>query len=860
MKQERKYFNLDNFLERDIYPTLWEVLASAFPEFGFRHKGQYWQATDETATRQLPGAPRPSRVYAYKNSPFGFTIQGGEFISWISYICGGISPRGKDFIEAIQKLANLAGVTLPDLEISIEESKKAEDKERQNNLLEDFFSYTRMFLSTNVGKAAYDYLEKRGFSIEQIETLELGFYPTTTEIKAFLLSKGYTDEEIGYSAYEVENLAKPIGSGVIYDGRWANRIIGVWRDRNGRIINLWARDLTNKAQDHEKYLMVKNGSKKFPFGIDKVIGENLILVEGFLDALSLQTFNLLDVVALGGASLGIDQIQALASIKIKSLTLNLDYDGDKICKHGNERPRCLFTQCNITLAALEALKESPFQVFVINPALMVGNNHIREKVDPDTFIRKEGLEKYFSLLENKHHAYRYKAQVLIEKHKQDNEWTDTSTINLLNEAIEFSTSITKAEKLRDLDIFFWPELFSATNINNVTINNFIETIQIKKKQEQEQHNYESLIYELGKVLKDKGVVATKNLLKEQANRLEVEEKLHRSEPILSLAQELEAHNQRLIRWQGKEFIGLAQKTLPTLDKATLGLRGLMLLAAAPNVGKTALAVQLGLDIVKHNSDACFFFLSLEMSRWDIISRIKCQLAKLDWATLMFGSQPARGRGKDAFYTHSEWQRLTQAEETLASLGNRIYILDEQNFSAPTVETLLHQLNTVKEATGTSRAFLLIDYLQVWPIPKSETQIRSELDADKWRIGAMKTLRDSAVDDAILVISEARKPSGNDKIGWGGELADIMGSARGSYTPDIVFILRPFNNDELGNVYDIGLKPNEEQLSKIKDKMKEKGISYNKFIIAKGRDGVLRETMDITFWYRESYFREGIEFP
>ena len=50
----------------------------------------------------------------------------------------------------------------------------------------------------------------------------------------------------------------------------------------------------------------------------------------------------------------------------------------------------------------------------------------------------------------------------------------------------------------------------------------------------------------------------------------------------------------------------------------------MLLAAAPNVGKTALAVQLGTDIVVHNKDACFVFLSLEMPRAEILTRIKCR--------------------------------------------------------------------------------------------------------------------------------------------------------------------------------------------------------------------------------------------
>lgn len=856
MNSKNTTFDLSDFLERQIFPALWTCLSTAFPEFGFRSKGNYWQATDETATRALPGSPRPNRVYAYSNTPFGFTIQGGDFIPWLSYICGGITPRGKDFIAAVRTLADLAGVSLPITEFTDEKFNISASKELQNNLLEDFFSYTRKLLFSNTGKAAINYLKKRGFSLEEIEGLELGFYPTAKDIKTFLLSKDYNADEIGYPAYEVENLAKPIGAAIIYDGRWENRLIGVWRSKTGRIINFWTRDLTNKTKEHEKYLMLKGGSKKSPFGLDKTQGKDLILVEGFLDVLSLNVFGIMDVVALAGASLSMDQIQTLEQNAIKSLTLNLDYDADKTCKHNLVRTDCLSISCNSTLAALEMLKNANFQVFVIDPKEMKvasKTSKTQEKIDPDSFIRSQGVEKYKILLANKTHSYRYKAQILIEKHHFGT-WTDSNKISLLDEAIEFASSVIKKEV--ELDLFFWSEIFAVTKTSPSIVAERLKAAKENKALEKECLAFQQLIIKADKTLKDFGPKATKSFLKEQLTQLEIPKE--NLDPILSISQEIEVHTKLLSEWQGKEFIGLPQKSLPTLDKATLGLRGLMLLAAAPNVGKTALAVQFGVDIVENNLDACFVFLSLEMSRWDILSRIKCRLAKLDWKTLVFGSQVDRGRGREAFYSNAEWKRLQQAEEKLASLGKRIYILDEQNFPNPTIENVINQLNTIKAVTQTKKAFLLIDYLQVWPIPKTETSIRSELEADKWRIGAMKTLRDTNRNDAILVISEARKPSNNDKVGWGGDLADIMGSARGSYTPDIVFILRPFNNEELSSIYSLGLKPSEDQLTLLKEKLRQQGLAHNKLIIAKGRDGVLRETINLSFWFRESSFTENFE--
>jgi hypothetical protein len=77
---------------------------------------------------------------------------------------------------------------------------------------------------------------------------------------------------------------------------------------------------------------------------------------------------------------------------------------------------------------------------------------------------------------------------------------------------------------------------------------------------------------------------------------------------------------------------------------------------------------------------------------------------------------------------------------------------------------------------------------VWPVPDAVAKhIRSDIDADKWRIGQMKELRDAVgSENAALVISEARKPS-SDAQEWAGDMAAVMGAARGTYTPDMVLL-------------------------------------------------------------------------
>ena len=71
--------DLDDFLDGKVYPALFDRLDRAFPEYGFKRKGNRWEATAD-ATRSLPGSPRPDRVNCYGNSPWGLVIQGGDFV------------------------------------------------------------------------------------------------------------------------------------------------------------------------------------------------------------------------------------------------------------------------------------------------------------------------------------------------------------------------------------------------------------------------------------------------------------------------------------------------------------------------------------------------------------------------------------------------------------------------------------------------------------------------------------------------------------------------------------------------------------------------------------------------------------
>lgn len=312
--------------------------------------------------------------------------------------------------------------------------------------------------------------------------------------------------------------------------------------------------------------------------------------------------------------------------------------------------------------------------------------------------------------------------------------------------------------------------------------------------------------------------------------------------------------------RGKSLLGLPQKRLPSLDTRLLGLRKLTLLAAPPNVGKTSFGIQMGLDVLLNNPEACVVIFSLEMSRRDLLIRLFQNISGIDFAKFVFGD-PAKDHLLEphGFFNGDDLENIIRAEELLLSLGKRLQIVDGEICPNLTAQKAIAYINDVKEQSGCNRVLVLVDYLQVWPLGIS-TKFYSELEMDKWRIQEMKKIRDSINDDPIIVISEARKPSQNGK--WAYEMSDIMGSARGAYSPDIIFLYTPFSDDDLAKMWEaqkLNFPDTDQDESKrgewVRGHLVTQGIGLYRLDIAKGRDGIEKGIIPLVFDFRTNSFRE-----
>ena len=338
-------------------------------------------------------------------------------------------------------------------------------------------------------------------------------------------------------------------------------------------------------------------------------------------------------------------------------------------------------------------------------------------------------------------------------------------------------------------------------------------------------------------------------------------------PIIDSSERLKKEDEFLAQYRGKKYLGLRVKTIEEFNENFLGLRGLMLLAAAPNVGKTALTVQTAIEVLETEKDACLVYISLEMSEEQIFRRMLLNLSGFNFRTFVFGSQPQQiidNDGRQAFFKIEEVKKIKEAENILKGFGNRLQIIDQSTCPYIDARTVVNYVDALKQRSKCSRAIVIIDYLQVWPVNTNARLLENE--ADKWRIGEMKKIRDALNDDPVIVISEARKPSGKDEQ-WGGDLSDVMGSARGTYTPDVVMLLSQIKPKSLSTIWEKNdlpkVKPEEDaeciEADKeglaIKNLLAKHGICICKVEVPKARDGMQKFSTLLEFHFNKNTFNK-----
>ncbi|MBE6058640.1 MAG: DNA primase [Clostridium sulfidigenes] len=293
----------------------------------------------------------------------------GEAGNVISFV---MKTRNMAFPEAVKLLGEKVGIVVDDAD-SPGKSSAANEKFKR---MYDINIQAARYFYTNLKrfKAPYEYLKGRGITDETIKKFGIGFSLDNWQgIRSYLKQRGFSEEEILELGLTTKN-----EKGNIYD-RFRNRIIFPVFNVSGRVIGFGGRVLDDSKP---KYL----NSPETPifhkgtnlYGLNLAIKNNqartVIMVEGYMDVISLSQQGVTNVVATLGTALTEGQCKLL---KRYIDTVIVSFDSDVAGQ-------------NATIRGLEILQKSGFDLKILQ---------IPSGKDPDEFIRSFGREKFLNLVD-----------------------------------------------------------------------------------------------------------------------------------------------------------------------------------------------------------------------------------------------------------------------------------------------------------------------------------------------------------------------------------------------------------------------------------------------------------------------------
>ncbi len=278
-----------------------------------------------------------------------------------------------DYIESVKLLAERSGITLPQdgYDDSMQRLKK-----RIYDINRDTARFFHSYLLSPGGKPALDYLTGRGLTLKTIKHFGLGAAPDSWDaLTLHLKEKGYTEADM-----LAANVIGKSQRGSFYD-RFRNRVMFPIINIRGNIIAFSGRAMPGEDKQGGKYVntsdtpVYKKSENLFGINFAKsVCSEQIILVEGNMDVISLHQAGFENAVAPLGTSFTAEQANLLSRYT-KEIVLMLDADaaGQKAVRR-----------------ASEILEKTGLAVRVVA---------IPDGKDPDEFIKKNGKERFAALLE-----------------------------------------------------------------------------------------------------------------------------------------------------------------------------------------------------------------------------------------------------------------------------------------------------------------------------------------------------------------------------------------------------------------------------------------------------------------------------
>lgn len=310
-----------------------------------------------------------------------------------------------DFIDSLKFLAERVNYTLPEPKNnSYFDDKVLKTKENLYKIHKIVARHFYENLNTKQGIKAIEYLNKRKINNNTRIKYGIGYsILKRDDVYSFLKSKGYDDEIILESGLVLKDKQNKF-----YD-RFFGRLMFPIIDVQGRIIGFGGRiieDLKNtpKYLNSPDTLIFNKSNNLYSMNFARFSkNKELIIVEGYMDVISIHQIGVTNVVANLGTAFNKNHVKVLKKYA-KSITLLFDSDDAGI---------------NASLRAIDVLKDEGLNIKVLQ---------VTNAKDPDEYIKKFGSESFKNLIKKSKNYITF----LIETQLKNFDLNDT------NQKIEFT--------------------------------------------------------------------------------------------------------------------------------------------------------------------------------------------------------------------------------------------------------------------------------------------------------------------------------------------------------------------------------------------------------------------------------------
>ena len=330
---------------------------------------------------------------------------GGDVIRFVSKI------ENLDFKQSIENLAEKSGITLPSLADGQDADRiRLKEKVYQINKIAAQLFHENLYKPT--AKIAQEYVKKRKLDNNTLKTFQIGFSTNYDELYRHLKSQGFTDTEILASS-----LVGRSEKGNFYD-KFRSRLMFPIKDVQDRVIAFGGRVLDDskpKYINSPENIVYSKGRNLFALNVAKKSGKDkIIMVEGYMDAISLYQRGITNVVASLGTALTEGQGRLLRKYTSQVV---IGYDSDGAGQAA-------------TLRGLEILQNIGCDIRVLQLDA--------DAKDPDEYVIKYGSGRFERCVENAISLVEFKVKTLK---KSMNIQTASDKIKFLNEIVKILSKV-----------------------------------------------------------------------------------------------------------------------------------------------------------------------------------------------------------------------------------------------------------------------------------------------------------------------------------------------------------------------------------------------------------------------------------